>query len=161
MNETDQLIADLSRDMVGAIAPSELPMFRANSAAYFADPERALKPASAKDEMLGFGVAEAALFLTPVILAAVRAVVDFAIKEFGKSARAEGEAVIAGWVRSLFKAIKATPSPAATPPAAGAPLSREQLQRLRQIALDKALQYLDETQASRLADELVGRIATA
>jgi predicted DNA-binding antitoxin AbrB/MazE fold protein len=40
-------------------------------------------------------------------------------------------------------------------------LTREQLQRLREVALEKAKLYVDDAQASRLADELVGRLATA
>jgi len=65
----NQLVADLARDMVAEIAPQELPTFRAQSEAYFKDPERALKGQAGKDDMLGFGVGAAVTFLTPVVLA--------------------------------------------------------------------------------------------
>ena len=159
MESTDQVVAEVSRELIRSIAPGELPMFKANSAAYFANPERALKPVKGKDELLGFGVAEAAAFLTPVVLEAVRAVVAFATAELGKAARAEGGATISAWVKSLFKSFipSAVANDAATAPA----LTREQLERLRSIALEKAKLYIDEAQASRLADELIGRLVTA
>lgn len=157
MNETDQLVSAVSRDLVSALAPSEVPMFRANSSAYFTDPDKALKPRDPGAEMLGFGLGEAAMYLTPVILAAVKAVVDFAISEFGKAARAQGEAAISAWVKGLFKRLQ----PAAAAPAAQAPLSREPLQRLRQVAFNKARNFVDEAQANRLADEVIGQLATS
>jgi hypothetical protein len=153
MTSTDEIVAEISREMIRTVAPSELPMFRANSAAYFENPAQALKPGKSKDEMLGFGIADAAAYLTPVVLASVGAVVSFAIREFGKAVREQGESAISGWVKSLFKSH--APAKAQGP----AQLTREQLVQLRAVAIEKARQYVDENQAGRLADELVGRFA--
>jgi hypothetical protein len=168
MDGTDEVVLELSRELVGSIAPQELPMFRANSRAYLADPQRALAPAQGQDEMLGFGVGEIAAFITPVVLEAVRAVVRFLVEEGGKALRSESQSVIGSWIKSLFKVVP-RPSEAqvvtaakAVPEATSAPaaLSLEQLRRLRAVAFDKARQYVDEVRAAQLADELVGRIAT-
>jgi hypothetical protein len=157
MNGTDRVIADVSRDMVLAIVPSELPMFRANSAAYFADPEASLRPKKHREEMLGFGAAEAAVFVTPVILTVVRAAFEFLVTQAGKALRSEAEATVAQWFKALFKPLK----PADAPSTLAAPaLNSEQLQKLRAVAFDKASQYLDAGRAGQLADELIGRLVT-
>lgn len=61
----NQLIADLARDLTAKVAPQELPLFRANSEAYFNDPEKAIKGQASKDDILGFGIGEVAAFVTP------------------------------------------------------------------------------------------------
>lgn len=65
--------------------PQELPLFRPMSAAYFKNPDKVLKSQSGKDEMLGFGVAEAVIMLTPSILAIMSQVVTFVTAEVQKS----------------------------------------------------------------------------
>ena len=50
-----QLVEEIARDLVGQIAPHELPLFRATSAAYFRRSARSFKTQGARDEMLGFG----------------------------------------------------------------------------------------------------------
>ncbi len=166
LSDEQEAVAAMSRALIGAVAPGELPMFRANSAAFFANPERALKPVKGKDEMIGFGVAEAAAFLTPVAMAMVAESVKFVIEEIKKSAKAESASLISAWVKKLFTRMSPT-SPAAATPVSAAPapagpeLTREQLDRLRRVAVEKARQYVDEQQANRLADELVGRLVTS
>jgi hypothetical protein len=157
VNSTDQVIAEISREMVVSIVPSELPMFRANSAAFFSDPEASLAPGKAREEMLGFGAAEAAAFVTPVILTVVRVAFGFLVSSAGTALRSEAEATIAAWFKSLFKPLQ--PGGMVTT-AAPPPLTREQLQKLRTTAFDKASQYLDPGRANQLADELIGRLAT-
>ena len=48
------LVAELARDLVGAIAPEELPLFAAMSKAWFADPARV--QTNQGDDVLAFGV---------------------------------------------------------------------------------------------------------
>ena len=98
-----RITAEIARERVQSVAPQELPMFRTNSAAYFADPESALEQRKGKDDMLGFGLAEAAGFLTPVGLAAVSTIIQWAIREFSTEIREQGESAIAAWVRVLFR----------------------------------------------------------
>jgi len=65
----DQLVSELARNLVANTAPQELPLFRPVSEAYFKDPDGTLKGQPGKDETLGFGVGEAATFITPIVLA--------------------------------------------------------------------------------------------
>lgn len=49
-----QLVASVARDLVTEMSPQKLPLFRANSDAYFKDPQSMLKEQKRKDDMLGF-----------------------------------------------------------------------------------------------------------
>ncbi len=77
----NQLVIDLGRDLISRIAPQEIPIFRANSEAYFKDPQKTLSARAGKDETLGFGIGEAAAFLTPVVLAVTTEVIKFLAEE--------------------------------------------------------------------------------
>ena len=70
----NQLVRDLAFAQITDIAPQEIPLFRANSEAYFKDPEKALAEQRGKDEMLGFGGSEAVTFITPILLAVLTGV---------------------------------------------------------------------------------------
>src|SRR5687768_14874350 len=65
----NELVSEIARDVVTQLAPQELPIFRAVSEAYFADPGNALKRLKSEDRALGFGLDSAAALLTPVVLA--------------------------------------------------------------------------------------------
>ena len=79
----NQLIAELARDLISQTVPQELPLFRANSEAFFSNPEKLLAGQKGKDEMLGFGVGEAITMLSPVILMVTSEIVKFLIEELG------------------------------------------------------------------------------
>lgn len=154
--ENKELINELARDMVMQIAPQELPLFRANSEAYFKDPEKTLKSQSAKDEMLGFGAGDAVILLTPIILATLNDVVKFVSEEVKKSV--EGES--AGWFHQMIKAMFNKYRPLEVDnkkkPAA---LTAEQLVHVHKIAFSKARQLkLSEDRAKILADAVVGSL---
>jgi hypothetical protein len=153
-----QLIAQVARELVSDMAPQELPLFRANSEAYFKNPEQALAGQPAKDDMLGFGAGEATVFLTPVVLAVATEVVKFVTEEVKKSAQAEGSALVGDAVKAMFKKLRPPEKEKKTPP----PLTAEQLAQVRAIALKKARQLkLSEDRARILADSVVGSLATA
>src|SRR5215831_21424831 len=78
-----ELVGELARDLVGAIAPEELPLFAAMSKAWFADPARVQM--NQGDDVLAFGVAEAAALLSPVLLAAATHALDYAGEELGRN----------------------------------------------------------------------------
>jgi tetratricopeptide (TPR) repeat protein len=64
----NQLIAELSRRVVIEVAPEEHQAFNAISEAYFKNPKKTLKGKRGEDELIGFGIEEIALPLTPIIL---------------------------------------------------------------------------------------------
>jgi hypothetical protein len=145
----NQLIASIARDLVAQTAPQELPLFQATSEAYFKNPQKLLRSQSGKDEMLGFGVVDtmSVVMASPIILNIVNDVVTVLI----------GEARDAGFFKRLFGKSRSTDEPTKGP----RPLTREMMQQMYQVALEKGRQFqLSEAQAAQLADSLVAKIAT-
>jgi hypothetical protein len=155
----DAAVADVARDLVARVAPQEMPLFRATSEAYFADPEKALAENKPKDEMLGFGVEAAALLLTPVIIDVVRRVAIALVNSAGDAVEKEGSEAVGGFVHKLFHRGKGKDGGEAK---ADVPdLSHEQLQEVREIAYSRALELdVPEDRAGLLADAVVGSLAT-
>ncbi len=156
----DAVVADAAREIVARAAPQEMPLFRATSEAYFADPEKALADRKPKDEMLGFGIEAAALLLTPVIIDVVRRVAIALAKSAGDAVEKEGSEAVGGFVHKLFQRGKGGGEGEAKE--ADVPdLSPEQLQEVREIAYDRALELdVPEDRAGLLADAVVGSLAT-
>lgn len=84
---TAQVTAQVARDFIAQLAPHELPLFRATSAAFFKDPRQVLDRPKGKDDMLGFGEGQEVNLITPAVLATVSAVVAFVAAELKASAQ--------------------------------------------------------------------------
>ena len=151
----DELARELAREVVAQVAPPELPIFNAASKAYFDNPDQALRQRS-RDEMLGFGVESIAL-LTPYALAIAKPVVALLMRELAKQVQAQSSDVILAWVRRLLRRRDQKAEEAAEPEVK--PLTPEQLNRVRELALGKAREFdLEEDKAALLADAMVGRL---
>lgn len=169
MNEhaiDDALVAQFARDAVARAAPEELPLFRATSEAYFNDPE-SLKRKASGDDMLGFGVGEALVLVTPIALSVAREVLDFVVDEIRRRAREAGTEAIDGLVGRLRKRRGGEAAEAgateSTAPVADVPmLSNDQLRQVRALAVEKAQELaLPPEKANLLADSLVGSLVIA
>jgi hypothetical protein len=155
MNDTTsrQLIIEISRDLIAQIAPQELPLFRAHSQAYFDDPAEALKQPVGEDGMLEFGVGDAVVFVTPIVLAIASEIVVFLSGEIRTSFAKQSADLVGDLVKKLFKRFRTEKE---QPPA----LTDAQLAQVRKIAYQKARQLkIAEAQAALLADALVGGLA--
>jgi hypothetical protein len=154
----NQLIADLTRDIIAQTAPQEMPLFRAHSEAYFRNPDKALAEQKGKDEMLGFGSGEVVVLLTPIALTVVAEVVKFIVEEVKKSVKDESSSLISETVKKVFKKFR--PEQKKEDKKTPSALTPEQLERVREIALQKARQLkLSEARAKLLADAVVGSLA--
>ncbi len=152
------LTTDVARDVVAQVAPQELPLFRSISSEYLKDPTSVTDKRSGRDEMLGFGLGDAAPFLTPVILYVVTEVIKFLTEEVKKSLRKASSELIEEVVRGLFKKFN---SPGKKTKQTTS-LSPEQLIEVRRIALEKAGQLkVSDEQAKLLADSIAERLASA
>jgi hypothetical protein len=157
----DAAVADAAREIVARVAPQEMPLFRATSEAYFADPEKALAENKPKDEMLGFGVEAAALLLTPVIIDVVRRVATALLNSAGDAVEKEGSEAVGGFVHKLFHRGKGKSEGEGEAKADVPDLSPDQLQEVREIAYSRALELdVPEDRAGLLADAVVGSLAT-
>jgi hypothetical protein len=163
--DTD-LIIEVARGMVAETAPEELPLYGTTSAAYRRDPDRAIRPGSAGDDLLGFGDA-VAFAVAPVAIAMATEVVRFLGDELRKALKEQGATAVSAAIRRLFGRLGLATGPAtdsATGPtkAADVPaLSPQQLAEVRRRALAEAHRFrLPAAQAHQLADSLVAQLAT-
>lgn len=155
----DGIVADVARDQVALVAPQEEMIFRMISEAYFQNPDGALKQRGGKDEMLGFGVEAGVMLLTPVILTVTKEVVEFLAGEVIKSVQTQSASIINEFVKKMFKRFRREETKGEKLPP---PLTRDQIARVRALALEKGRQFrLPENQAGLLADSLAGSLVTA
>ena len=154
----DALVEALARSAVEQVAPEELPLFRATSEAYFADPS-SLEQGRSRDDMLGFGVDAALVLVSPVALQVAKEVIGFVVAQFREAAAEEGEGAIKRLVVVHLLVLVPVDEPCDEPVPE---LTDEQLQQVRTLALEKARSLrLSDTKATLLADSLVGSLATA
>lgn len=156
MNEMmqHQAVADVARSLIEQIAPQELPLFRATSAAYFKNPRRALGGQSGRDEMLGFGSGEEVSFLTPIILVAATKVVEFAAGGPVQEAPRKG---LAGLMGGLMR--KKQPQNDQQPVSV---LTPEKAVQARGLALETLRQHnFPEDKREAVADTLIAKLPVA
>ncbi len=160
------LVSELSLRVLSQVAPHEVPLFKATSAAHFARAEGS-RGKGPKDEMLGFGLDMA--MLTPAVLAVVTPVVHFVVAEVAETAKEEALHSVGHFVRRLLRRGKTAEGegsperPDTSPPDDPAPaLSPEQVRRARDLAWERALQLgIPGETASLLADSIAGSLVTA
>lgn len=155
----DQLIIDLSRNVIAEVAPEELPLFRPLGKAYLQNPEKIGEDPSSGDEMLGFGVGETVTLITPYVFPIISSVVIYLAREVGDALKEESSALVDDRVKLLFRRFRpAEEETKKLPP----PLSREQLRQVHTLATEKARQLnLPEEQAQMLADGITSSLAVA
>lgn len=145
---------ELAHRTLVVVAPEELPLFAVTSEMYRRDPG-AVEGRGDGDEVLGFG-AEAITALTPVLLAVGSEVARFLLEQVRAVAADETQGTLKAMVHRLLGGPKAdgVPEPA--------PLTAEQLRRVRAVAFERARRLkLPEEQAQLLADAMVGGLVTA
>ncbi|HJS20075.1 MAG TPA: hypothetical protein VJ785_15110 [Anaerolineales bacterium] len=152
---TEQLVSEFAKDLLGELAPQEKALFKPMSEAYFRDPGKVLAAQQGKDELLGFGAAEAATLITPIVLAVSTEVVHFLFQEARKAIQSESSSLINETVKSWFSKLQPKEKEESPPP-----LTQEQLEQVREIAIKKARQLkLSEKNTKLLADAIVGGLA--
>jgi hypothetical protein len=109
--------------------------------------------------MLGFGLEVGAILLTPVVITVTKEVIEFVAGVVMTSVQTQSSGLINEFVKKMFTKFRREGEERGEtlPP----PLTREQIGRVREIALEKARQLeLAPNQAGLLADSLVGSLAT-
>ena len=135
---------ELARSVVSEIAPSELPLFEIMSKSFAANPKR-VRIRRGGDEELGFGIAESAMLVTPVALAAIREIALFLAEDFAKALSHAAADAVAARITKLFRREAGTP-----------PLTDSQIASIRTIVVEAAqTSKLGETQTTLLVDTLV------
>ena len=161
-----ELTIALARRAVADVAPQELPIFGPTSRAYFEDPKRAAGQPSTAEDMLGFGaeVGLALTYLTPAALEVARSVAAYLSGEVIGALKEEAGPRIRALVRRLLG--EGSPAEGAVTPKtdseteeAAELLTREQLGRVREVALETARRLrLSDDRSTTLADAIVGSL---
>lgn len=153
---TNQLVSDISRDVLSEVAPQEMPLFRAASQAYFKNPNTTPTQKTGDDDMLGFGAGEAVTLLTPYLLPATAEVIKFLAEEVKKAVSEEGASLIGEKVKSLFKKYRNPDESKNKVP----PLTAEQLAQVQAIAMKEARRLrLSDKNTKLLANAIAGSLA--
>lgn len=154
--QDDTRVLELARAGVERAAPEELPLFGPTSEAFLVDPA-SLEREGGGDQVLGFGVESALVLVTPAALSVAREVVTFLAAQVRARLKDEGEGAVQRTLDRIFGGKDAA-APAEPPPPE---LSDEQLERVHELALEKArLLKLPDAKAELLADSIVGSLAT-
>jgi hypothetical protein len=143
----NEVVAEVGRTLVGVLAPHQLPIFGPISKAFFNDPQGALARGRARDDVLGFGAADAEL-LIPVVLSALIQVGLFLAKEVGKNLAAATASMIEEQVKRL---LRREPGAVTLQPAQRAQVHRIAFEVGRQFRLSNA-------RAKQLADAVAGQL---
>lgn len=142
--EFDDLIRDVSLNVINDIAPEESEMFDEAYSVTVSAGEKS-------DDMLGFGVDALSYLATPAVVGMVSSVASFLFSELVKSLKDESSVIIKAKIKKLFKKDKADEKvvlPAFT---------KEQFAALKLIAVDSAKKSgADEQLAEKMALALIG-----
>ena len=120
---------ELARSLASEIAPGELPLFEIMSQSLAANPKR-VRIRRGGDEELGFGIAESAVLVTPVALAAIREISLFLAEDFAKALSHAAADAGAARITKLFRRESGTP-----------PLTDTQIASIRNIVVEAATNF--------------------
>ncbi|GAA2216418.1 hypothetical protein GCM10009850_118870 [Nonomuraea monospora] len=147
---TQEIVRELTRQVITRAAPEELPLVQPMSDQFFEGRRR--RGASGREDPLGFGLDTAVVLLTPIVLQVTAALVDELAQQLAGAVATRG---LAG-LRLLRRLVLRQEDAAELAVPA---LSPGQLDRVHGLARDKAVQLgLDPQQAELLADALRGSL---
>jgi hypothetical protein len=155
MISTDQrqIVVDVTREIIVQNYSEELTLFRSTVATYMNRPEDLFREKQqGKDDLLGFGAGEVAVFLTPYVLMVMTEVVKFIAEEVQKSLVTKSAAVINETLKKLFRRVRPEENDLL-------PLTPAQLTQVRNVAYENARRLkLPDDQANLLASAITGTL---
>jgi len=160
--EGRKFIQEVSKSIVVQIAPEELDLFDDLVSEYLQDPTPPDLTTGAKDDPLGFGLAETLVAITPAAMAIVNIVLNHLMTESVKAAQEESAEVIKKKIKALFNPEKKDDRSANKLETDLPPLTKEQLEQVRKLARKQAIAFgIAPAKASQMVDALVGSLALA
>ncbi|MCG6494050.1 hypothetical protein [Kitasatospora sp. A2-31] len=143
------VVREATREIVAAAAPQELPVIDSLRSLDDAQITRVLRRRNGKSDMLGFGLTEAASFVTPVVWLVVSEVVN-------RGAGMAADSLIGRLGSGARRLLRRSRTQSEAIP----PLSSEQLDFVHRKVLDRAADAgIEGPQAQALADAVVSRLA--
>lgn len=140
---------DLVRDIVTEVAPHELTLLDGFASLDDAAVTRVLSRRRTPDDPVGFGVADAAALVVPVVWLVVDHVVRRGAEQAADGLLTKAKALLRRLLRRPAAASRGVP-----------PLTREQLGQVHALVVERAAAAgVDDTLGARLADAVVSRLA--
>jgi hypothetical protein len=148
--ETDEMVRSIGQDLVSQFAPEELPLYPSLVSQFESGNGGRHGHKPSDDQILGFGVGEAVILLTPVILSFARAFWNALLEETAHTA-----------LHSALERAQARRVRHNQDPPGPQEFTTEQLQLIRSVAVREAgrLKNIPKGQAGLLADAVVGVLA--
>jgi hypothetical protein len=157
--EGHQLIREITRNVVLQVAPEELEVFELLLTEYFQDPRAPQVSTAAADDPLGFGLSEALVAVTPAAATVVSTVLSHLITETIKATKGDSETAVKARLKTLRRGTRRAGEPAASESKEVAPLTREQMEQVRNMARKQALAIgISAGLAETMANALVGSL---
>ncbi|MDQ2997591.1 MAG: hypothetical protein M3R61_11115 [Chloroflexota bacterium] len=154
-SEQRDLILMLARAIVHDAAPEELDLFDEYAVAYLDNPDPRAHKQQAPDSPLASGIPDILQAITPVATAMASAAIAYLLPTTAQIVR-EGVSDVFKERLKLFLSRKAIRRPVANP----SPISVEQLNHIRRIAIQQARQFgISAAEADILANALIGQLA--
>ena len=148
--EGNQLVGEISKDVVAQLAPEELEMFDEFVQEHFQNPE----PSTKDDEPLGFG-GDVLVAVTPLVVLVVQAVFKFIGEEILKATKEESSALIAKKVKAIFNPSDESKEALPT-------LTKEQLETIKNLVRKEAQRGgMKRKKAEDMALIITARLAMA
>lgn len=159
-SEGQKLIQEISKDIVGEVAPEEMDMFDELVEEYFQNPTPPDLSAKPKDDPLGFGLGEVLVAVTPAAAAMVNEVIKYLMNETITAAKDESAEMVKKKVKKLFNPEKKDDKPAKKEEGEVRPLNKEQLEQVKKLARKQATKFgIGPDKAEKMANALVGSLA--
>jgi hypothetical protein len=145
------LVAQLTREVLGQAAPEEIEIFEADATGWL---EGRHETAASREDMVGFGVEAAVALLTPYVVAAATAAVRYLAGVLREGADAEVRPRLLQWVRRLL-GHDADDGPHTRPH--GLPV--DVVSRVRDVTLTTCIDMgLGKEDATLVSDTIAGRL---
>jgi hypothetical protein len=146
------LVTEMARGILEEIAPEEVPVFAAASRAYLADPNGALRQLQSTDNVLGFGVEEVTVMVTPVALLVASEILPFLTRVAAKGVEDGLTGEISQIVKAMFARFRSSRD-------APSPLTREHIDLIHRNVLAAARrQHLPTDKAQSLANAVTAQL---
>ena len=160
--EGRKLVQEISRGIVDQIAPEELDLFDDLVLEYLQNPAPPNLSPKQKDDPLGFGLSETLVAVSPAAAAMVSAALNYLMTEVIKATQDESADLIKKKIKALFNPEKEDIAPAHKKSKDISPLTKEQLEQVRKLAIKQAIVFkIAPDKAQKMADSLIGSLALA
>lgn len=143
------LTLEISEEMVSLINPKEASLFTEIADLYFENPNKFISEKQNTDAFLGAG--DTFALITPAVIAAVEAVINYICLEVLKIAKDEAVSVLREKLRDFFKDLNETDKTT--------PLNHSQIEIINSLAKRKAIEFgMKPDKAKQMAEALIGSI---